>query len=112
MPIRIVVDQNQVSTRIMNVWKNDVLAPLSEEILADCNEYCKEDQRTLINSSLAHSKPEQGKLIWETPYARRQYWEIQTSLMPGRTWKWCETAKRRWKRRWAELAEKLLRSKL
>jgi hypothetical protein len=95
----------------MTAWK-DGLPALSEEILADCNEYCKEDQHTLIDSSLAASIPSEGKLIWETPYAKRQYWAIKTSLTPGRTWKWCEKAKRKHKERWKRLAERGLRENL
>ena len=106
------IDPAKVGARVMNVFHQDVLPELSEEILADCNEYCKEDHRTLILSSLAHSKPKEGKLVWETPYAKRQYWEIKTSLTPGRTWKWCETAKRKHKARWQKLAERGLKKNL
>ena len=112
MPVKINIDPNRVGVRVIGVWKINVLPMLAEEILADCNEYCKEDQRTLINSSYVHSRPREGLLIWETPYAKRQYWEIKTSLTPGRTWKWCETAKRKWKARWQKLAEKGLRDNL
>ena len=111
MPVKIRIDSNQVGARVMTAWK-DGLTALSEEILADCNEYCKEDQHTLIDSSLAASIPSEGKLIWETPYAKRQYWAIKTSLTPGRTWKWCETAKRKHKERWKRLAERGLRENL
>ena len=111
MPVKISISTQKVEAKVMTAWENG-LAKLSEEILADCNEYCKEDQRTLINSSLASSQPEQGLLVWETPYAKRQYWAIKTSLTPGRTWKWCETAKRKNKNRWRELAEKGLRENL
>jgi hypothetical protein len=111
MPIKIRIDPNQVGQKIMTAWKEG-LAALSEEILADCNEYCKEDQGTLIASSLAHSIPKEGKLIWETPYAKRQYWAIQTSLTPGRTWKWCETAKKKHKERWQKLAEMGIKARL
>ena len=111
MPVRINISSQHVEAKVMAAWDKG-LAALSEEILADCNEYCKEDQKTLINSSLAHSKPESGKLVWETPYAKRQYWEIQTSLTPGRTWNWCETAKRKNKSRWQRLAEQGLRDNL
>jgi hypothetical protein len=111
MPVKIRIDPNQVGQKVMTAWK-DGLAALSEEILADCNEYCKEDQHTLIDSSLAASIPSEGKLIWETPYAKRQYWAIKTSLTPGRTWKWCETAKRKHKERWKRLAERGLRENL
>lgn len=113
MPVKIMIDQNRVETRVMNVFNKDVIPELSEEILADCNEYCKEDSRTLILSSLSHSILKEGKLVWETPYAKRQYWEIKTSLTPGRTWKWCETAKRRWfKKKWAPSAERRLKDHL
>ena len=111
MPVKINISTQQVQTKVMTAWEKG-LAALSEEILADCNEYCKEDHRTLILSSLAHSKPKEGKLVWETPYAKRQYWEIKTSLTPGRTWKWCETAKRKHKARWQKLAERGLKKNL
>ena len=111
MPVRINISSQEVEAKVMTAWKKG-LYDLSNEILADCNEYCKEDQHTLINSSLTHSRPEEGKLIWQTPYARRQYWEIRTSLTPGRTWKWCETAKKKWRTRWTQLAERGLRDNL
>lgn len=111
MPVKIKIDQQRVGAKVTTAWKNGLYV-LSGEILADCNEFCKEDQHTLINSSLIHSQPENGRLIWETPYARRQYWEISTSLTPGRTWKWCEAAKKRWLSRWRRLAEKGLKDNL
>lgn len=113
MPVKIMIDPDKVVARVMNVFNQDVLPALSEEILADCNEYCKEDNHILIDSSIEKSKPEKGLLIWETPYAKRQYWEIKTSLTPGRTWKWCETAKRRWcKTKWSKKAERGLKDNL
>ena len=105
------IDTNKVGAKVMKAWE-DGLPNLSKEILADCNEYCKEDTHELIDSSLIHSVLKEGKLVWQTPYAKRQYWEIKTSLTPGRTWKWCETAKRRFKDRWKKLAERELRSHL
>lgn len=111
MPIKIQIDKNKVGARIMGAW-DSALPMLSEEILADCNEYCKEDSGALIKSSLIHSRPAEGKLVWETPYAKRQYWAIETSLTVGRTWRWCETAKSKWKSRWQKLAERLMRDHL
>ena len=111
MAVRIVFSKQATEARITGAWKN-ALGPLSEEILADCNEYCKEDHRMLIASSLEKSRPQEGKLIWETAYARRQYWDIKTSLTPGRTWKWCETAKRRHLERWKQKAQKGLNDNL
>lgn len=111
MPVRILIDKNQCAAKVESAWQKG-LYTLSNEILADCNQYCKEDTGMLIASSNTHSIPEKGKLIWETPYAKRQYWEIRTSLTPGRTWKWCETAKRKHKSAWQKLAEKGLRENL
>ena len=112
MPVKIMIDPAKVGARVIGVFNNEVLPELSEEVLADCNEYCKEDTHALIDSSLAHSQPEKGLLIWETPYAKRQYWSIRTSLTPGRTWKWCETAKRKCKNAWSAFAERRLKDKL
>lgn len=113
MPVKIKIDPNQVGARVMGTFNNEVLPALSEEILADCNEYVKlGDSKQLRDSSQRHSRLKEGILIWETPYAKRQYWEIQTSLTPGRTWRWCETAKRKCKDKWRALAERGLKSKL
>ena len=111
MPVRIEIDPNRVAARVQSAWDKGLFA-LSSQILADCNQYCKEESHALIDSSLAQSILKDGKLIWETDYAKRQYWAIKTSLTPGRTWKWCETAKRKNKNRWRELAEKGLRENL
>ena len=111
MPVRIQIDSNKVGARVIGAWDKS-LTPLSSQILGDCNQYVKVDQHTLESSSYAASQLSKGKLIWDTPYAKRQYWEIKTSLTPGRTWKWCHTAKRKHKGDWQKLAEKLLRSNL
>lgn len=111
MPVRIQISTQQVEAKVKTAWDKGLYA-LSSEILGDCNEYCKEDTGALIASSNTFSRPQNGILIWQTPYARRQYWEIQTSYKPGRTWKWCETAKRRWLNRWKQKAEEELRNNL
>lgn len=111
MPVKIKIDPNQCAAKVEGAWKRTLYA-LSAEILKDCNEYVKIDQHELESSSYRHSILSDGKLIWQTPYARRQYWAIQTSLTPGRTWKWCETAKRKYKARWQKIAEKGLRDNL
>lgn len=111
MPVKIKIDPNQCAAKVSGAW-NKALYALSAQVLNDCNIYCKVDQNTLISSSYAHSLLRDGKLIWQTPYARRQYWGIRTSLTPGRTWKWCETAKRKYKTDWQKIAEKGLRDNL
>lgn len=111
MPIRIKIDPNRCAAKVMGAWDKQLYA-LSGQILQDCNRYCKEDSNTLISSSYAASELGKGRLVWDTKYAKRQYFEIKTSLTPGRTWKWCETAKRKFKEIWRKQAEKGLRDNL
>ena len=111
MPIQINFSQGSTEAKIKSAWEKGLYI-LSNEILNDCNQYCKEDTGMLIASSLTHSRPHLGRLVWQTPYAKRQYWAIKTSLTPGRTWKWCETAKRNHRDRWKRIAEKGLRENL
>lgn len=111
MPITIHFDKNVCAARIQGAWDKSLFA-ISSQILGDCNRFVKIDTHAMEASSYVHSQLGQGKLVWSTPYAKRQYWEIQTSLTPGRTWKWCETAKSKYKLSWQKMAEKLMREKL
>lgn len=114
MPIRIRINTHAVQVRVEDAFKAG-LPQLSEEILNDCNQYCKEDTGTLIASSLVHSRPQDGLLIWQTPYARRQYWEIRTAytdVNPQATWKWCEAAKQHRLARWNRQAQRALEMNL
>lgn len=103
--MKIQISKAQVRAKIDNA-KEKMCWAISSEIMGDCNEYCKEDSSDLIRSSLIKSEPGKGVIVWDTPYAKRQYWEIKTSLTPGRTWKWCETAKRKHKDQWQRKAQR------
>ena len=110
MPVKINISKSAVLAKVMSEF-TDTLPELSEEILNSCNQYCKEDTGTLIASSYVHSVPSEGKLIWQTPYARRQYWEIRTAyrtVNPEARWRWCEYAKQHHMEQWNRQAQKLL----
>ena len=114
MPIKIQINKSAVQTKVMTAFEKG-LPILSEEILNGCNQYCKEDTGALIASSLIHSVPDEGKLIWQTPYARRQYWEIRTAytdVNANASWKWCEVAKTKHKQQWAKQAQRLMEMNL
>ena len=114
MPIKIQINKSAVQTKVMTAFEKG-LPILSEEILNDCNQYCKEDTGALIASSYTHSQLDEGKLIWQTPYARRQYWEIRTAytdVNPNASWKWCEVAKTKHKQQWAKQAQRLMEMNL
>ena len=110
MAIRINISENKIKIKMDNMWNNG-LAMLSSEILNDCNQYCKEDTGMLIASSYIHSKLDDGKLIWQTPYARRQYYKIRTAytdVNPQARWKWANYAKSVHSRQWARIAKRIM----
>ncbi|MBO5917355.1 MAG: hypothetical protein J6Q14_01140 [Oscillospiraceae bacterium] len=114
MPVKINLHQNAVEARVSGAFQAG-LPQLCEEILNDCNQFCKEDTGTLIASSMVHSRPQDGKLIWQTPYARRQYWAIRTAFKtvnPGATWRWCEYAKQKHLAQWEKQAQRLMEMNL
>lgn len=111
MPVKTNIDPELVFTHVKDAWEKGLYV-LSEQILTDCNRFVKREEGTLEDSSNAASQPRKGLLIWDTPYAKRQYWEIETSRTPGRTWKWCETAKERYFDDWQRIAEKVIRNNL
>lgn len=114
MPVKIEINKATVAAKVVGAWDKS-LAKLAGEILNDCNQYCKEDTGMLIASSLIHSNLSTGELVWQTPYARRQYWEIRTAhktVNPNATWKWCEAAKRAKSAAWQKQAQRLLEDNL
>jgi len=110
MAVNIQISKSAVVARVVEAWDRG-LPLLSEEILNDCNTYCKEDNHALIDSSNEHSDLPAGKLVWQTPYARRQYWEIKTAYKdknPNASWKWCEVARLKHRDEWAKKAQRLM----
>ena len=74
MPVKVNFQFNTAQTimKIEGAAKRAV-GITAQQVLADCNEYCPQDQSVLINSSEIHSDLPNGKLVWQTPYARFLY---------------------------------------
>lgn len=109
MSVKIIIDENSIKAKIDDTWESG-LEMLSSQILKDCNEYCKRDTGALIMSSYIHSDLKHGRLVWNTPYAARQYYEITTAHTennPKATWKWCEVAKEHHLTEWQMQAQKI-----
>ena len=114
MPVTIKFDKNKCVYRITNAF-NSNMGMLASEVLNNCNQYCKMDTGMLIASSYIHSKLDEGKLVWQTPYARRQYWEIKTAnTFPNEnaSWRWCEVAKSKHLKQWNLQAQKYMEMNL
>lgn len=111
MSVKITINEGKIRATIDNVWESG-LEMLSSQILRDCNYYCKQDQGNLIMSSYIHSDLKHGKLVWATPYAARQYYEITTAhtdVNPNASWKWVEVARRLHKDEWARQAQAIVK---
>lgn len=110
MGVRINFNQAAARRKLLRHWDESVLHPLSEQILTDCNLYCKEDTGALIASSKLHSRPREGTLVWSTPYAKRQFWEIRSAshdVNAQAVWRWCYAAKAAHMGDWDALAKRL-----
>ena len=111
MSVRFNIDESKIQVKMDNIWKNG-LEMLSSEILRDCNKYCKEDTGMLIMSSYIHSDLKNGRLVWNTPYAARQYYAIQTAykdVNAQASWRWCELAKQLHGEQWGRQAQAIAR---
>ena len=111
MSVKINIDGDKIKYKIDRTIKNG-MGMLSSEILKDCNKYCKEDTGLLIVSSYIHSDLDNGKLVWQTPYAARQYYEIRTAYKDvnnNASWRWCEVAKTNHLERWCRQAQAIVR---
>jgi hypothetical protein len=111
MAVRIEINENSIKAKIDNTWQSG-LEMLCSQILRDCNMYCKEDTGMLIMSSYIHSRLKEGLLIWQTPYAARQYYEIPTAykdVNPNASWRWCEVAKQNHLAEWGRQAQAIAR---
>lgn len=107
------VSHGNVRKRIDKAWDN-TLAPLSELILADCNEYVRVDQGQLRQSSATASDFVKGKLIWRTPYAKRVYYTGTPSrdINPNASLMWADKAKDNHRKDWEKAAQKLMDKEL
>lgn len=105
MSVTVRFDKNTCAARIKKAAEGMALCVVSEQVLKDCNYYCKQDQGTLISSSITHSQPEKGRLIWKTPYAKKQYY-LQTASReqnPNASWMWCHKAKAEHSKEWQKV---------
>ena len=110
MSVRITINPQTARMKIENKFSS-VLGILASQVLKDCNEYCKMDTGMLIASSYIHSQLDRGLLVWQTPYAARQYYEIETAYKdknPRASWRWCEVAKQHHGGEWTRIAQRLM----
>ncbi|MGJ9460288.1 minor capsid protein [Oceanobacillus sp. CF4.6] len=89
---------------------------LDNAVIKDSNYYVPTDEHHLERSALLHSKVGKGELVWETPYARKLYYNPQYTFSkdknPNAQGLWYEVAKAEKRDDWIDQANKATKSKL
>jgi hypothetical protein len=87
---------------------------LDQQVIKDANMYVPEDTGNLKGSALLASPIGEGKVIWNTPYARRLYYNPEYNFSkdknPNAQGLWFEAAKARNKAQWIKLVDNALKS--
>ncbi|MDL2293208.1 minor capsid protein [Ruminococcaceae bacterium OttesenSCG-928-D13] len=76
--ISIALDKAAVAAKVA-ADKKRALILVTNEFVKDANYYCKEQTGELERSALRASNYEKGEAVWNTPYAKRQYYTGQPS---------------------------------
>ena len=99
-------DRNATIARLTNA-KNKAIRVVTERALTDSNKYCKFDQGELIASSKKASKPEEGLMIWDTVYAKRQYYldSANTDDNPDAQKMWAHVAHSKHNKEWRQVMQ-------
>lgn len=82
---------------------------LTDQILKDSNRYIPADQWTLRNSGIIATMASVSQIVWDTPYARKLYWNPQFNFSkdknPNAQGKWFEYAKSIHLNDWLRIAQ-------
>lgn len=107
--VKVDVDESKLQSKRRNATKGAQMQ-LDQDVLKDSNYYAPQDESHLINSSIRASQIGKGKLIWDTKYARRLYYNPQYSFSkdknPNARGLWFEAAKANKKAGWIEKARR------
>lgn len=96
--------------------KEEIASRLAQEqidqaVLKDSNYYIPKDQSTLEGSGIRSSLIGKGKIIWDTPYARRLYYNPQYNFSkdknPNAQGLWFEAAKSNKLQSWINIGKKV-----
>lgn len=82
---------------------------LDQQVIADSNYYVPKKTSTLEKSAQIKTVIGSGLVVWQTPYARAQYYGVSfdhsKQLNPNACAKWFEAAKARKMEQWRKLVD-------
>ena len=92
--VTVKLDKGAVKARVNTDMKQGV-KEISNEFLKDSNYFVREDSSELQKSAIRASDPDNGILVWDTPYAKRVFYTGTPSKdkNPNASLMWCEKAK-------------------
>lgn len=106
-------DTNLDMAKLQSKRKNSYRAAqtqLDQDVLKDSNYFIPKAVGTLEGSGVRSSRIGMGEVVWDTPYARRLYYNPQYNFSkdknPNARGLWFEEAKSRKKENWLENARK------
>lgn len=110
MAVKVTLDKAAVVARIAADSKK-ATTKVANELLKDANYYCREDTGELERSAIRASRPEEGVLIWDTPYAKAAYYTGTPSKdrNPNASKLWAQKAVDENRDYYQELAQKTIK---
>lgn len=106
--IKIDFDYGKIRAKI-NAGLERAQKKLDAQVVNDSNYYCPLKGSALQKSAIENTVIGSGRIIWKTPYARKQYYGVNfdhsKSSNPNATAKWFETAKARKMEQWQKLVQ-------
>lgn len=86
---------------------------LDESVLKDTEQYVRYRTGILARSARTASMIGQGKIIYDTPYARKVYYDtssdVTRDIHPNATPKWFEESKKKNRKHWMDAVENILK---
>lgn len=105
--MKVVLDERAIEQKIQS-RVNVAQALIDQRVIKDSNLFAPEDVGTLQDSALLWSDIGSGVIIWDVPYARKQYYEAPNKSKdknPRAQMKWFEAAKAIYKDEWIKEAQ-------
>ena len=111
MATRITVNFNRlrIATRLTNRLDTLIQPVIDNEVLKDSNFYVPMDTGNLKDSGIRGTRIGSGEIVWDSVYARRQYYEDNNKSKdnnPNASDRWFEKAKIRNKDKWIRIANR------
>ncbi|WP_017379741.1 minor capsid protein [Paenisporosarcina sp. TG-14] len=115
MKVKVNMDYGALRSKMVNAT-NKTQSILDLQVLKDSNKFAPQDLSELKKSSIRTSKIGTGELIWETPYARKLYYNPQYKFSKDKNplagGLWFERAKAEKKKVWIVVAKAAFKANL